>query len=71
MTRFADSGSSTPESTIALVDGLIERKYPYLEEIEGRIYINIEGLSAGQVGLLILDARYPKRMKREELLTPV
>lgn len=65
--RFSDSASSTPESTIDLVEGLVEKKYPYFENIDGRTYINFRNLSPRDAALLILNVNYPKRMSREDL----
>jgi hypothetical protein len=66
--RFADSGSSTPEAAMDIVNELLEKKYPYLEKVNGRIYINLEGLSAQDIGLLLLNAIYPKRISRKNLI---
>lgn len=66
--RFASAGSSTPKVTMNLVDGLIEKKFPYFEEIGNRLYINIEELSAQKTGLLLLFFRYPRRIVRKDLI---
>jgi hypothetical protein len=54
----------------AAVDGLMKRKYPYMEEIDGRIYVNIAE-SAREAALLILYGVYPKRMSEESLVKQV
>ena len=66
--RFADAGSSTPEQTLSIVETLMDKKYPYFENIDGRTYINLRGLAPKDVGLLILNATYPKRISRNKLL---
>lgn len=67
LTRFSNAGSSTPEQTLMLVEILMEKKYPYFEEIDGRIYVNLKGLKPREVGLLILNAIYPRRKSREDI----
>ncbi len=65
--RFADTGSSTPEQTLSLVETLIDKKYPYFEDIDGRTYINLKGLAPRDIALLILNAMYPRRISRSKL----
>jgi hypothetical protein len=60
------TGSSTDDAAF-LVKRLTTRKYPYLENIEGRVYINKLGLKPKEIGILILNAIYPRRMSRKEL----
>jgi hypothetical protein len=48
----------------------MKKKYPFVEELDGRVYINI-AKSAPQVALLILWHRYPERMSKEELVLSV
>ncbi len=67
MVRFADSPSSNPGATAAMVEALTEKKYPFLENIDGRRYVNISGLSAKDIGLLLLNAAYPDRVNRQDL----
>ena len=69
--RFADSGNSTPETTIAMVEELIEKRYPDFENIDGRIYVNLNGLSAPDLGLMLLSAAYPKRVTRGYLIDQI
>lgn len=66
MIRFA-SGNGTPGEIGEQIESLIEKKYPHIENIEGRLYINIRGLSPRELGLLLLDAHYPGRISRAEL----
>jgi hypothetical protein len=67
LVRFSESGTTTPESVIELVEGLIEKKYPHLEDIDGRLYINLRGLSPREAGLLILNGVYPNRISKNDL----
>jgi hypothetical protein len=71
LVRYADAGSSTPETTAELVDELIEKKFPLFEDIDGRTYINVRKLKAPEIGLLLLNEAYPKRVKRESLIDQI
>ncbi len=66
MIRFA-SGVATPTETLEQVENLTEKKYPHIEDIDGRLYVNIPGLSARDLGLLLLHAHYPHRVSRTDL----
>jgi hypothetical protein len=50
------------------VEELTEKKYPIFEEIDGRLYINKEGLSAPETAMLLLNFRYPNRVNKENLI---
>jgi hypothetical protein len=65
--RFANGQNGNVATAMLLVEGLSMKKYPYFEEIDGRTYINIRGLSAREIGLLVLTAVYPRRINREKL----
>lgn len=67
MIRFAAKGSSTPEETFRITELLSEKKYPYFEDIDGRLYVNIRNLNSRELGLLLLNAHYPNRISRSEL----
>jgi len=55
-------------SSILLIEALSSKKYPKVEEIGERIYINIRGMSARHIGILIMNAIFPRRIKREKLI---
>jgi len=65
MIRYSQKGMDLGEAK-ATVDGIVKRKYPFVEEIDGRVYVDI-ATSAREAALLILYAIYPKRMPEEEL----
>lgn len=48
----------------------MKRRFPFTEEIEGRVYVDI-GKSAKEVALLILWTIFPRQMDRAELETSV
>lgn len=51
----------------SIVDAVMKRKYPFIEEIDGRVYADIAG-SARTAALLILWHVYPKRLSETTLL---
>jgi len=64
--RFSAKGLIGVNEAKEVVDSLIERKYPYFEEIDGRIYVDGKKFkSATECGLLILYKAYPRRIKKE------
>ena len=65
MVRYSQKGLDLDEAR-RVVDGLMKRKYPFMEEIDGRVYVDI-GKSAREVALLILYAVYPKRISQRDL----
>jgi hypothetical protein len=69
MVRFSQKGLDLAEAK-AVVDGLIKRRFPLSEEIDGRVYVNL-GDSATEVAVLILLHIYPRRMGSEELIASV
>lgn len=67
MVRFS-SGNSDTDAATALIEELTNKTYPYFEEIDGRPYVNIDGLKPGEVALLLLYSSYPKRISRQTLV---
>jgi hypothetical protein len=51
----------------SIVDSVMKRKYPFIEEIDGRVYVDIAD-SAREAALLILWHVYPKRLSETALL---
>lgn len=66
MVRLSQKGSDLvlPQQ---IVEGLMRRRFPFAESVDGRVYANI-GDSAKDVALVILYFVYPKRMSRTELI---
>lgn len=71
MIRYAQKAVVDPAEVKALIDGLVEKKYPIFEEVDGRPYAHVSGASAREIALLLLWKRHPKRMRRDELLQAV
>jgi hypothetical protein len=68
--RYAQKGGDLAQ-TAALVAGLMRRRYPFIEEVDGRVYFHVPGISARGVALLTLRHRYPGRVARAELIAAV
>lgn len=68
MIRLSHKGTLKPDDAADVVDGLMEKRYPDIEDIDGRLYVNLDGLSAPDIALLVLERKYPARFSRDELL---
>lgn len=71
MIRFSILGTSNPPNISALVESLSEKICPFSEEIDGRPYVNLDGISATKVGLLLLCFKYPYRIERQKLVEAI
>lgn len=67
MIRFSQKGRDLDQPK-AIVESLMRRRYPYTENIDGRIYSDI-GESAREVAVLILWHIYPARLHKDELIS--
>lgn len=66
--RFTYKGSLDLSDAEAIVDALTQKRFPPIEEVEGRIYFHFKGLSARDVALLALWKSHPGRMNKSELI---
>jgi hypothetical protein len=67
MVRYAQK-LGDPDSAKLAVDGLMRRRYPFVEEIDGRTYVDLKSAkSARDLGLLILWHKGASRISRGEL----
>ena len=71
MLRHAQKGALDPAKVQELVDGLTQRQYPLIEDVEGRIYFHVPGASAREVALMSLWHKHPGRMSEDELVAAV
>lgn len=67
MIRLSHKGALQPDDAADAVGSLMEKRYPDIEDIDGRLYVNLEGLSAPDIALLLLERKYPARFSRNEL----
>ena len=65
--RFSTKGTD-PVQAMELIDSISSKTYPLFEDIDGRTYLNKNGLEPGSIALLILYFIYPKRIQRKELV---
>ncbi|MGB7592636.1 MAG: hypothetical protein WBO19_15480 [Terriglobia bacterium] len=66
MVRFSQRGLDLAGAKAA-VEGLMRRRFPFTEEVDGRVYTEV-GSSAPDTALGILLYIYPKRMPESELI---
>jgi hypothetical protein len=71
MIRVAQKGAVDTEGAKMLVDSLVEKRYPLIEEVDGRVYFHLKGKSAVDAALLALAYRYPNRMAKDQLVETV
>jgi hypothetical protein len=68
MVRYSQRGTLKVQEAREIVESLVERKYPLIEEIDGRVYFHGGKKSAPAVALLALARRHPKRISVENLI---
>jgi hypothetical protein len=66
--RYAQKGAVDPSQAKELVDSLVEKKFPVIEDIDGRIYLHAKRKSAVDVGLVMLARQHPTRISRGDLI---
>ena len=68
MLRYSQKGSLDQDRVRQLVDSVTQRKYPVVEEIDGRVYFHVRGASGRDIALLSLWHVHPGRMGKPDLL---
>lgn len=69
LVRYSQKGMDLAQAK-TVVEGITRRKYPFAEEIDGRIYVDI-ARSARETALLILYVSYPSRVSADALVEQV
>jgi len=69
--RFAQKGAVDPSQAKDLVESLVQKKFPVVEEVDGRVYLHAKKKSAVDVGLVVLAHRYPKRVSKGNLIEAI
>jgi len=69
MISYSQKGMDLDEAR-RVVESLMKRRYPFMEDIEGRLYVDI-AKGAREAALLILYGIYPKRMAEDALVKQV
>jgi hypothetical protein len=71
MVLLSQKGAVNLGEAKQLVESLTEKKYPLVEEVNGRVYFHLKKKSAPDVALLALARRYPNRIARRDLIATV
>jgi hypothetical protein len=71
MLRYAQRGSIDVQKLKDFIGGLIEKKYPWVEDVDGRAWLHFKGLSARDIALLLLWREYPNRINRKDLTAAI
>jgi len=71
MLRYAQKNALDLTRVRELVDGLTQRRYPLIEDVDGRVYFHVPSASARDVALLSLWHKHPGRMSDGELVAAV
>jgi hypothetical protein len=69
--RYAQNGVVDLTQAADLVAALSQKRYPPIEDVDGRVYFHFRGLSARDVGLLTLWRCHPRRLNESELVDAV
>jgi len=67
LVRFSSRRDKNPREAQNLVEALTGKTYPFFEEIDDKLYVNMENLSAEKTALLILYGRHPRRTSKDFL----
>jgi hypothetical protein len=68
MVRTSQKGAVDIEEAKKLVDSLSEKKYPIVEEVDGRVYFHLKKMTAPDIALLTLAHHHPRRVPKQDLL---
>lgn len=71
MIRYSRTGAINVAQAQELVDSLTARRYPLIEEIEGRVHFHHGQKSAPDVALMALSYKYPGRISVQELIATI
>lgn len=69
--RLSQKGVMDIEEAKALVDSLTAKKYPSIEEIDGRVYFGLRKKTARDVALLALTHVHPRRLSKQDLVDAI
>jgi hypothetical protein len=71
MIRFSQKGVVDMTQAREIVESLSARRYPLIEEVDGRVYFHHKKKTAPNVALLTLAYRHPKRVARNDLIATI
>jgi hypothetical protein len=67
MIRFSQKGSVDPAGAKSLVEELTQKKFPVIEDVNGRVYFHLKGLGARGTAILALWRAHPGRIHKDDL----
>jgi hypothetical protein len=71
MLRESQKGALDNAAASNLVRSLTEKRYPFVEEVDGRVYFHVDAISARDAAILTLWHGHPKRRTRQELIASI
>jgi hypothetical protein len=71
LVRLSQKGAVDLEEARELVDSLTRKKYPFIEEVDGRVYFHLKKKTAPDVALLALSHAYPGRISKQGLIDTI
>jgi hypothetical protein len=71
MVRYSQRGSVDPSTAKALVDALSQKRFSFIEDVDGRVYFHIKNLGARGTALLALWRAHPRRLSKHELMSTI
>jgi hypothetical protein len=69
--RYSQVGAVNVAQAQEIVDSLTARRYPLIEEVDGRVYFHHRRKTAPEVALMALSYAYPKRVNVQELIATI
>jgi hypothetical protein len=71
LVRYAGKGSFSFLEVSDLISGLVEKRFPLIETVDGRTYFHVKNRSAREVGLLLLARAHPGRISPADLVIAI
>jgi len=68
MIRFSQKGLVNAADAKKLAEALTQKKFPIIEDVDGRVYFLLKGLGARGTAILALWLAYPERLSKNHLL---
>ena len=71
MLRYSQKGAIDLNRVKELLSSLVQRRYPVIEEVDGRVYFHLKKKSAKDIALLTLWHKHPERISKDEITQTV
>jgi hypothetical protein len=69
--RISQRGAVELEEAKELADSLTQKKYPFIEDVDGRVYFYLKKKTAPDIALVALAHAYPGRISRQDLVDTI